>query len=123
LQQVSQLKAEQERFEGRDYDAVVRLEAYINLTHAPPLSKFLSVLDDHIVMGSTGIMADWPTYDFRVMMMSSRSLEICASLQTMHRRNYALRDGRARKIENILVEHLRYAQLKSLSVPVNYTRC
>jgi len=123
LQQVSQLKAEQERLDGRDYDAVVRLETDINIAFVSPLSDFLSLLDDHVIMGCSGIMPDWPVYDFRVMMMSSRSMEICAALNTLHRRQYVFRTNTVRKVENVMVEHLHYAQLKVLSVPVNYKRC
>lgn len=122
MQQVSQLKAEQERLDKRDYDAVVRIEAATNLIFAPPLSEFLPVLDDHIVMGCLGVMPEWPVYDFRVMIMSSRNMEVCAALQTLHRRQYALRST-VFKMEKVLVEHFRHAQIKRMSVPINYTKC
>lgn len=120
LQLVSQLKAEQERQDGNDYDAVVRVESDVNLEWAPPLSRFRSILSDHVVIGHKGIMPWWPAYEFRVAMMSSRNMEVYCAIQTMHRRQYLLR-YKTLDIQQAFVNHFHHARLKTLCMPVAYS--
>ncbi len=122
LQMVGQLKADQERLDGTDYDAVVRLECHIHLQHAPRLSKFATVLDDHVVIGQLDVMPWWPTYDFRIALMSSRNMGTYSALHSLHRRQYLLR-FKAMDVGQGLVNHFHHTRLKTLCVPVAYTGC
>jgi hypothetical protein len=114
-QAVSQLKAQQESSDGRDYDAVVHMNPHITITAAPPLSLFTTLLDDHIILGRFAPMTWFPAHDIGVVAASSRNMEIFSSIQTMHRRHYLMRYGVV-DFGVALAHHFQHLRLKVCSV-------
>lgn len=117
LQLSCQMKAGQERTGAFVYDAVVCALAGASLRAAPPITRFMALMSDHVILGCQQSMGWWPSYDYRLAIMSSKNFHVYAAISTLHRRQYLMR-FRAIKIEDALPYHLQYSRLTALSVPV-----
>ncbi len=123
LQCVSQLKSAQEYANNQPYDIIVRLEADMNVRTPLHVTFFETLLEDHVITGMSKPMASWwPEYDFRFAFMNSRNFNIYASLHTLHRRQYIVRNLTV-KSEAALADHMRHAHLKTCTVPIVLEQC
>lgn len=115
LQAVSQLKCQQESVDQRDYDLVVQIDSRLSITAAPSASLFQPILDDHIVLGRFDIMPWWPDFGYGISILSSRNMEVYGGIQTLHRRQYLLRNNTI-DLKAALMNHFHHARLKTCSV-------
>jgi hypothetical protein len=122
LQSVSQMKAEQERVDGADYDAILCIDSSVNLISPVPLPLLQPLLADHVIVGIYKPMPWWPEYDYRIAISSSRNMDVYSAIQTLHRRQYFLRNNTL-KPELALVDHLRHARLKVCALPLPFEQC